>query len=151
MYIHVHQHDKWSVVAKKITSIDNQKGVIPTLSRTKMVPTLYKVCGITALLVLNTYRVTAPPKCYIFKHLPDCLGQVKDRSCACRQVKDQKITDFAQIGQAKSVLWTYDFQYKKKIFFFFWEAQMSFRQVFYFIYSFLLNYLNLCPLVLIWW
>ena len=44
----------------------------------------------------------------LHKHLPDCLGQVKSQIRASI-LKDKKIS-IARIGQAKSVLWTYNFQ-----------------------------------------
>ena len=59
------------------------------------------------------------------KHLPDCPVQVKV-SFRASILKDQKIT-VARIWQAKSVLWTYNFQYKNKILFFFWGKVNAIR------------------------
>ena len=49
----------------------------------------------------------------VHKHLPDCPGQEKVI------LKDQERT-VARTGQAKIVLWTYDFQSEKNNIFFFW-------------------------------
>ena len=50
----------------------------------------------------------------LLKHLPDCPGQVKVR-----------------FGQGKQLLWTYDFQYKKCLFFLLGQVKVSFGQVFF--------------------